>query len=239
VFVLTGEAGSRLIVRSIDGSELAAMDATGRPQDVELTLADGEHRIVLLSIDPAGNESPTAEVRLLIDTTAPTAPQATVEERAGGVTIALQGEPDSRWNLDIDGPEQLTREGDFDDTGTAEVILEIPPGEYELSVTATDESGNESDAAVGTFTVAAAAAATDAAGSENDTEDEATVGDALLGLLGLLLCVGGVVAAIVIMNRARQKAKASQSDLPPPPPPPPPPPTMRAWRNKLPWPGRR
>ncbi|MDH2375528.1 Ig-like domain-containing protein, partial [Cobetia sp. 3AK] len=142
----TAEAGSSVAI--YDGETLldtVTADADGN-WSVTLSdpLAEGDHSLTAVATDAAGNESDPSEViELTVDTTAPEAP---VLEETDGTTLTGTGEPGSTITVtngdgDVLGETTVDANGDFS--------LELTPEQEdgtELTATATDDAGNESDA---------------------------------------------------------------------------------------------
>ncbi|MFE8898268.1 Ig-like domain-containing protein, partial [Cobetia marina] len=142
----TAEAGSSVAI--YDGETLldtVTADADGN-WSVTLSdpLAEGDHSLTAVATDAAGNESDPSEViELTVDTTAPEAP---VLEETDGETLTGTGEPGSTITVtngdgDVLGETTVDANGDFS--------LELTPEQEdgtELTATATDDAGNESDA---------------------------------------------------------------------------------------------
>src|SRR5690554_1164255 len=143
---VSGEAepGSTVIVRDEDGNELGRTTADEDGSytiELDEPVTNGEE-VEVTATDEAGNESePTTATAP--DTTAPDAP--TAEFNDTGDAISGEAEPGSTVTVyDEDDNVLGTAEADAD-TGEYTVVLDEPltDGE-EVTVTATDEAGNES-----------------------------------------------------------------------------------------------
>ncbi|WP_280565149.1 Ig-like domain-containing protein, partial [Chromohalobacter sp. 48-RD10] len=141
----TAEPGSTITVNDADGNEIGSATAGDDgsfsvPLDPALT--NGED-VTATATDPAGNQSdPTGATAP--DLTAPDAPSATVAE--DGTAVTGTAEPGSTVTInDADGNELGTASADADD-GSFSVPLDpaLTNGE-DVSATATDAAGNQSD----------------------------------------------------------------------------------------------
>ncbi|MFW0768382.1 Ig-like domain-containing protein, partial [Trabulsiella odontotermitis] len=121
-------------------------------------LADGDHSLSVISVDPAGNDVTSPAFDLTVDTTAPGKPSigsaiddvGTVRDelQSGDVTDdanpTLKGdaEPGSRVDIydngDLIGSTIADENGAWSFTPTTP----LPEGEHHITTTATDEAGN-------------------------------------------------------------------------------------------------
>ncbi|MYL20767.1 hypothetical protein GLW04_12770 [Halobacillus litoralis] len=142
----TGEAGSDVTV-TIDGTEYTGTVDENGDFSVAIPQQPGGTEISVVLTDEAGNESGAATVTVA-DTTAPEAPQVDqVGEQDTSVTGT--GEAGSDVTVTIDGTEYT---GTVDENGDFSVAIPEQTAGTEISVTLTDDAGNESTPA--TVTVA-------------------------------------------------------------------------------------
>lgn len=143
---LTGaaEAGSTLKV-SINGQkvkEIVVGDTSSF--SIDLTLPQGENRIMVSATDKAGNESQASGVTVFYDTEPPaleiTSPQDGQEFFANDKSISIEGKTETDAKVSInDRIAIVDGEGNFSQTVT------LSEGDNTFNVKATDEAGNETE----------------------------------------------------------------------------------------------
>ncbi|WIE64311.1 Ig-like domain-containing protein [Curtobacterium sp. MCLR17_036] len=146
----TAEAGSTVIVRDEDGTEVGRGTANENGDwtvELDQPLSEGDHKLEVVAQDKVGNESEPTETTVDIDTEAPEKPVVTSPSDLADGTGPITGtaEPGSTVIVrDQDGTE-LGR-GTADDNGDWTVELDRPltDGEHDLVVVVEDEVGNVS-----------------------------------------------------------------------------------------------
>ncbi len=145
------EAGSTVIVRDEDGTELGRGTAND-DGDFEIVLdeplSEGEHKLEVVAQDKVGNVSDPTETTVDVDTEAPEKPVVTSPSDLADGTGPITGTAEAGATVivrDEDGKE-LGR-GAADDDGDFEIVLDEPlsEGEHKLEVVAQDKVGNVSD----------------------------------------------------------------------------------------------
>jgi VCBS repeat-containing protein len=142
------EPGSTITVYGPDGTELGTAVAAA-DGSYEVTLSepqnDGE-ALTVTATDGAGNESDATALEAP-DTTAPSAPDAEISDD-GATVFGGAGAAEPGSTITVYGPEEtVLGTAVAADDGSYEVALSEPQSDgEELTVTATDGDGNESDA---------------------------------------------------------------------------------------------
>ncbi|MDK9860508.1 Ig-like domain-containing protein, partial [Staphylococcus equorum] len=142
----TGEAGSTITVKFLDGSVVTGTaDDQGNyaidiPTNVDLV---GNEELVVTSTDASGNVSPETKVTVT-DVTAPVAPTVN-EVTSEGTQVTGTGEAGS--TITVKFPDGSTVTGEVDNQG--KYVIDLPldkqiNGNEELVVTSTDGAGNVS-----------------------------------------------------------------------------------------------
>ncbi|MBF4583284.1 hypothetical protein ITJ54_11450, partial [Curtobacterium sp. VKM Ac-2865] len=148
----TAEPGSVVVIRDEDGNELGrdiANDDGDFAVDLDVPLDEGDHDLVAVAKDDAGNESaPTPVTVTAPDVTAPDAPISTTPEYLadGSGPFTGSAEPGSTVIIrDEDGNELGRDEANGD--GQFEIVLDQPlsDGAHELEIVAQDTAGNVSN----------------------------------------------------------------------------------------------
>jgi hypothetical protein len=139
----------------IDGANVDNVD--NATTEFQVTLAEGEHTWMIKAVDYAGNENSSAEWRITIDLTAPTAPLAV--SPADGALLASQQvtlswsaseENNFKWyELWLDGSLALTE----NDIAVTSATLTLPDGVHTWRVVAVDLAGNENASALRSFEI--------------------------------------------------------------------------------------
>ncbi|MDR1449227.1 MAG: Ig-like domain-containing protein, partial [Propionibacteriaceae bacterium] len=156
----TAEPGSTVTVDAGDGNTCTVIAAADGSFSCSLpaTLPDGPVTISVTATDPAGNESPATEVPITVDVIGPAAPVITEPsdgEAVGTDTPTVSGvaEPGSTVTVDAGDGNTCTVTADADGSFSCTLPDALPEGPAVISVTATDEAGNESPAAEVAITV--------------------------------------------------------------------------------------
>ncbi|UTV86726.1 BapA prefix-like domain-containing protein [Cobetia amphilecti] len=172
---LTGTAGAGSSVAIYDGDTLLdTVEADGEGNwSLELTapLSEGEHSLTAVATDPAGNISDASDAFIItIDTLPPDAPEL---ENSDGTTLSGTGEPGSAITV-INNKGEIVGETTVDDDGN--FTLDLSPEQEdgaELTATATDGAGNESESSA-PITVDAAAPEAPLITAVNDNAEPVT-----------------------------------------------------------------
>ncbi|MDL2193050.1 Ig-like domain-containing protein, partial [Cobetia sp. LC6] len=172
---LIGTAGADSSVAIYDGDTLLdTVDADGKGDwSLELTapLTEGEHSLTAVATDPEGNISDASDAFIIIiDTLPPAAPEL---ENSDGTTLTGTGEPGSAITVtnsdgDVVGETAVDDDGNF----TLDLFPEQEDG-TELTATATDGAGNESESSA-PVTVDAAAPEAPLITAVNDNAEPVT-----------------------------------------------------------------
>ncbi|MCF7480996.1 Ig-like domain-containing protein [Vibrio sp. J1-1] len=140
------------VVVTINGVDYPAVnngDGTWTLEDNTVSeLAEGEYVVTVTATDSAGN-SDTASGTVIIDLTAPDAPTINPSD---GSELSGSAEPGSEIQIDVDGDGNTDYTTVTDETGSWSITLDpaLDDG-TEVSVTATDNAGNDSDPSVSTI----------------------------------------------------------------------------------------
>ncbi|WP_240357922.1 Ig-like domain-containing protein [Myxococcus vastator] len=139
---------------SLDGAAFTACTAQAQFGP----LADGSHTLAVRAVDAAGNVDGTPATHTWeVDTEAPavaiTFPASGEVLDTATVTYTGTAEPHSTVVVVVDGNTVGTVEADASGQWTLPVDTTLAEGPHTVSVTATDEAGNSSDAVTHTFTV--------------------------------------------------------------------------------------
>ncbi|QWN35843.1 BapA prefix-like domain-containing protein [Cobetia sp. 4B] len=172
---LTGTAGAGSSVAIYDSDTLLdTVEADGEGNwSLELTtpLSEGEHSLTAVATDPAGNISDASDAFIItIDTLPPDAPEL---ENSDGTTLSGTGEPGSAITV-INNEGEIVGETTVDDDGN--FTLDLSPEQEdgaELTATATDGAGNESESSA-PITVDAAAPEAPLITAVNDNAEPVT-----------------------------------------------------------------
>ncbi|MDR2973689.1 MAG: Ig-like domain-containing protein, partial [Propionibacteriaceae bacterium] len=158
----TGEPGATVTV-TVDGTPIG--DAVVQPDGTwTLTpttpLADGPHTIGATQKDPAGNQSPPAQVGVTVDTTAPSAPEILTPAQGSSTTnttpaVTGKGEPGATVTVQIDGVDVGTATVGTDGTWTVTPTTPLALGPHQVTATQRDAAGNLSTPDSKDFTVVA------------------------------------------------------------------------------------
>ena len=146
----TAEAGSTVIVRDEDGTELGRGTANEDGDwtvELDQPLTDGKHDLVVVAEDKVGNVSDPTETTVDIDTEAPDKPIVTSPSDLADGTGPITGtaEPGSTVIIrDEDGTELGRGEADEDGNWTVELDQPLAEGDHKLEVIAEDKVGNVS-----------------------------------------------------------------------------------------------
>ncbi|WIB42073.1 Ig-like domain-containing protein [Curtobacterium sp. MCLR17_058] len=147
----TAEAGSTVIIRDEDGTELGRGEANDDGDfsiELEEPLDDGDHHLELIAQDKAGNQSEETKTTVDVDTKAPTAPIVTSPSDLADGTGPITGtaEPGATVIIRDEDGNELGR-GEANDDGDFSIELDEPlnDGEHKLELVAQDKAGNESD----------------------------------------------------------------------------------------------
>jgi hypothetical protein len=137
-----GERGARLTVESDEGDRL--YDRTLKGSDVSFDMpSDGTWRLRFALTDSAGNESPSSELRVSVDT-AP--PEQTTVELVGGsadqpmTVVAFRLAESLSWVLEFEGATPWRADGR--DLGSVTENAPLAPGDYTVTLTLTDAADN-------------------------------------------------------------------------------------------------
>ncbi|OII34136.1 hypothetical protein BIV02_17455 [Curtobacterium sp. MMLR14_014] len=147
----TAEAGSTVIIRDEDGTELGRGEANDDGDfsiELEEPLDDGDHHLELIAQDKAGNQSEETKTTVDVDTKAPTAPIVTSPSDLADGTGPITGtaEPGATVIIRDEDGNELGR-GEANDDGNFSIELDEPlnDGDHHLELIAQDKAGNESD----------------------------------------------------------------------------------------------
>ncbi|TKD61453.1 BapA prefix-like domain-containing protein, partial [Cobetia marina] len=173
--MLTGTAGAGSTVAIYDGNillETVKADAEGN-WSIELSepLTEGDHSLTAVATDADGNASaPSDAFELTVDIQAPSAP---VLDATDGSALSGSGEPGSTITVTNDNGEIV---GETTVDGDGNFTLDLTPDQEdgtELTATATDGAGNESDSSA-PVTVDAAAPEAPLITAVNDNAEPVT-----------------------------------------------------------------
>jgi large repetitive protein len=122
---------------------------------VALSAADGQHSVVVVAADPAGNVSSPASRAFSVDTVAPAAPVVAAPAPFAAVataTVIVSGlaEDGATVAVSLDGGAAVSTTATG---GIYEVPLPVADGEHAVTVTAADLAGNVSPSAERSFSV--------------------------------------------------------------------------------------
>lgn len=138
-----GEAGAQMEC-SVDDGEWADCVSPFAP-----SLGDGQHTVAIRAYDDAGNRSDAVTHTWVLDTSADV-PEIASKPADGTTsteaTFEFTGEPGSTMSCRIDG-------GDWQPCASPLLLTDQPVGQHSLEVKQVDLAGNESKAAVATWTV--------------------------------------------------------------------------------------
>ncbi|WIG97757.1 Ig-like domain-containing protein [Myxococcus sp. SDU36] len=153
-FVFSSNESPVTYACSLDGAAFTACTA----QSQFGPLADGSHTLAVRAVDAAGNVDTTPATHAWeVDTEAPavaiTAPASGEVLDTATVTYTGTAEPHGTVVVVVDGNTVGTVEADASGQWTLPVGTTLAEGPHTVSVTATDEAGNSSDAVTHTFTV--------------------------------------------------------------------------------------
>ncbi|WP_428994504.1 Ig-like domain-containing protein, partial [Halomonas elongata] len=146
-----GEPGTTVTVTGPDG-EVVGDGTVNDDGSFEFELdepqSNGENLDVALT-DGAGNESDPTSVTAP-DTTAPEMPTLTLSANDDG-TVTASGEAEPGSNVTVTFPDGTTTDVEVGEDGSFETTSEASQSSGEVSATATDAAGNESDPAVAEY----------------------------------------------------------------------------------------
>ncbi|MGV3625844.1 MAG: putative Ig domain-containing protein [Archangium sp.] len=155
-FTGTAEAGSTVTV-FVDGVERcsAVADSNGR-FSCSAMLGDGGHQVTVTSTDAAGNSTSTTAMNMLVDTTAPSAPM--LSQPIGGITTPAPtfsgtGEPGASIRVLVDGQQVCMTTVSSNGTWSCTVSPALSEGVHQVSITATDAAGHQSQSVDGSIDV--------------------------------------------------------------------------------------
>ncbi|MBK5177928.1 Ig-like domain repeat protein, partial [Budviciaceae bacterium CWB-B4] len=162
-----GEPGSEIIIKDNDTGEI--LGSTIVDEDGKWTvkpdepLGEGNHNIVVVEVDEAGNESDPSDVfEVVVDTTAPEKPTVGgVTDNTGSITGPINsgdvtdetrpefsgtGEPGSTITIKDAETGEVLGTSTVDENGnwTVQPETDLGEGNHNLVVTETDKAGNES-----------------------------------------------------------------------------------------------
>ena len=155
----TGEPGDKIIIVYPTGEVVTTtVDDTGHWVAPEPTqpLPEGENDIKVIDQDPAGNQTEIT-VPVIIDTTAPTAPEAHLDPASDtGVkgdditsdktpTIDGKSEPGADISVTFPTGEVVTTTADANGDWSVTPTQPLPEGNNDITVIATDPAGNASE----------------------------------------------------------------------------------------------
>ena len=158
----TGEPGDKIIIVYPTGEVVTTtVDDTGHWVAPEPTqpLPEGENDIKVIDQDPAGNQTEIT-VPVIIDTTAPTAPEAHLDPASDtGVkgdditsdktpTIDGKSEPGADISVTFPTGEVVTTTADANGDWSVTPTQPLPEGNNDITVIATDPAGNASEPTV-------------------------------------------------------------------------------------------
>ncbi len=161
--MLTGSTEPNDTVTIYDGNTPVATgkaDGNGTYTITSPTLANGDHALVAVATDPAGNVgSPSSPLDLTVDTVAPGAPLlgnvngATLSD--GGLspdfTVTGTAAAQTTVTLEVDGVAVAADSADTRASGAYTIdATDLSPGTHTLTVTATDGAGNVSQPSTST-----------------------------------------------------------------------------------------
>lgn len=131
---VTAEKGARILV---DGQAAGTAGADGK-LTITLQLQEGQNRFTLKAVDPAGNESGTVTLAVVLDTVAPTlavsGPRQPVAEEAAELTVRTE----AGAAVLVNGQAAGTAGAD----GSLTVTVPLAPGENRFTLVARDRAGN-------------------------------------------------------------------------------------------------
>jgi len=158
----TGEPGDKIIIVYPTGEVVTTtVDDTGHwvAPEPTLPLPEGENDIKVIDQDPAGNQTEIT-VPVIIDTTAPTAPEAHLDPASDtGVkgdditsdktpTIDGKSEPGADISVTFPTGEVVTTTADANGDWSVTPTQPLPEGNNDITVIATDPAGNASEPTV-------------------------------------------------------------------------------------------
>ncbi|MFR0692530.1 Ig-like domain-containing protein [Enterobacterales bacterium AE_CKDN230030158-1A_HGKHYDSX7] len=123
-------------------------------------LPEGNNDIVVVATDPAGNQSEPTVIAVVVDTTAPTAPEAHLDpasdsgEKGDGITndttptIDGKTEPGAEITVTFPTGEVMTTTADANGDWSVTPTQPLPEGNNDITVIATDPAGNQSEPTV-------------------------------------------------------------------------------------------
>ena len=143
----TGEPGLNLTV-TIDGESLGVVVVgSGGTWSLVLgsPLTEGEHTVVAIGTDDAGNEATDAST-FIVDLSAPSVTVDTPEATEKRPVLSGTAEPGATVQISVDGAILGTVIADQDGNYSLTPVSDLSEGLHTLEATATDEVGNEATA---------------------------------------------------------------------------------------------
>ncbi|AXG78427.1 hypothetical protein [Streptomyces paludis] len=144
-FALVGPPKSRGTLTVGAADHPVTLDATGRAR-ITTDLKDGDHRAALSLQDPYGRKGTARTAAFTIDTAAPPLTVAYDEDRAteGKALLTVRSEPGARITVEsATSATPTTSVTPVTLVGTRHTFtLDLPPGDHQLKITATDPAGN-------------------------------------------------------------------------------------------------
>jgi uncharacterized protein YgiM (DUF1202 family)/Skp family chaperone for outer membrane proteins len=137
------EAGAKVTVKVGDeviGSSTAGEDGT---YQVTIPKQKAETEIVITSVDPSGNESPSARV-VVKDVTAPAKPEV---EEVTDKSIEVTGETEAGAKVTVKVGDEVIGSAMAGEDGVYQVAIPTQKAGTEIVITSVDPSGNESPSA--------------------------------------------------------------------------------------------
>ena len=136
------ERGSRLVVRSSSGREVANVVATGGLQSLRFRAGTGRHVFRATATDAAGNRSAAGAVSVVSDATPPAAAGFEIGEPSASdsrTSLAVTTADDTRYRLSVDG---TTKARGRATDGEVAKSLDLPDGRHVVTLVLVDAVGN-------------------------------------------------------------------------------------------------
>jgi hypothetical protein len=157
---VTAEAGSRITILDQAGATVTSARATGTAQTLSFPARDGAHTYTVTATDKANNTSVSGRFSITVDAAAPAAPAvklSAASARGAFSDVVVVGERGARYAVRVARRggatvADLNRDGVLAD-GEETVRLLAPNGDYDITVTLTDDAGNATAPVVAPLTV--------------------------------------------------------------------------------------